>query len=285
VKISAVLRGGLGNQLFILAASLEQSKRLEVPLRLLSQFNPATPHANLQIHSLNLGSDIQYSEMNTTEFNKRHKLANLKSKFMGLRNNIFVEESFAFDPSINTVQGGDILFGYFQSWKYSPNSRFVITSAIDSLEFETTTAKKLATLLGQNSDIIALHLRLGDYLTADNSAIFGSPSLKYINAAIQNMKNAGGRKIWVFSDDIGLAKELLRKVQSCYFVTGTSAFDDLKLMGNVNFLITANSSFSWWAGSIVESRGGAICSPNPWFVDNKLNTQDLLPPTWIVLDR
>jgi hypothetical protein len=45
--------------------------------------------------------------------------------------------------------------------------------------------------------------------------------------------------------------------------------------------ITANSSFSWWGAWLNQNPDKIIFAPKNWFADKTINTDDLIPESWI----
>jgi hypothetical protein len=63
------------------------------------------------------------------------------------------------------------------------------------------------------------------------------------------------------------------------------ALDEMLLMSRAPALVTANSSFSWWAAWLGDRPGRPVVAPRPWFDDPSIDARDLLPPHWLTLDR
>jgi hypothetical protein len=66
---------------------------------------------------------------------------------------------------------------------------------------------------------------------------------------------------------------------------GTNPYEVVLVLSRVDALVTANSSFSWWAGYLGKRKGHVVIAPRPWFTQADMDTRDLLPPDWLTLDR
>jgi hypothetical protein len=121
-------------------------------------------------------------------------------------------------------------------------------------------------------DMVAIHLRRGDYV--NNDFYVDLSSTDYYDRA---MKMFPREKFLVFSDDIEYAKS--------YFVGSEFEFsedkteiEDLNLMAGCKGVIMANSSFSWW-GAFLGDPDKKVIAPLEWYTDGMDRTK--LMPTWI----
>ena len=55
----------------------------------------------------------------------------------------------------------------------------------------------------------------------------------------------------------------------------------MRLMSMCKYNIIANSSFSWWAAWLNVNPNKLILAPKKWFNSSKVNTEDLVPDSWI----
>lgn len=87
----------------------------------------------------------------------------------------------------------------------------------------------------------------------------------------------------VFSDDMDFAR--------AYFEGSDVGFDDsendlqaFNKLASCHHVITANSSFSWWAGYLNSMPDGKVVCPSEksWFADGVIRTK--VPKTWIQID-
>ena len=93
--------------------------------------------------------------------------------------------------------------------------------------------------------------------------------------------------LYVVSDDLQAALRELAPLGEATVLapTGATALDEMLLMSRAPALITANSSFSWWAAWIGDTAERPVIAPRPWFDDIAVDSRDLLRPDWLTLDR
>lgn len=138
------------------------------------------------------------------------------------------------------------------------------------------------------TDKVALHIRRGDYLKADNFHIDLSKT-DYYQRAIQLFPK---EKFLVFCKDNQDEKQDKNDRQWCTeFLNGlldpqqwefvpfeNTEVEDMNLMASCKAIIMANSSFSWW-GAFLNPNNPRIVTPKQWFVDTIQRTE--LLPSWL----
>jgi GT2 family glycosyltransferase len=258
------LQGGLGNQLFGLAVGIEQSSRLEVPLRLkLNSFSHDTlrtfelePMLN-EIISLDLGEICPHT---------------------------FREKSFAYDPRVDQISGGTVLEGYFQSWKYftrqADRVRDLILDAMSNAQRDTSA--------GRSNQFIALQVRRGDYLESSTAAYHGVCGLRYFEQGLRILRQqVGPLPAVVFSDDVQLAHDFSQTLDNCTADIpnkGESALETLGRLSRASGFVISNSSFGWWGAWLAGDTAPTI-APRPWFAKAEIDVRDLLPLNWSTIDH
>ena len=110
----------------------------------------------------------------------------------------------------------------------------------------------------------SVHIRRGDYLTAENSAFFGGIATdRYYEAAFSYVKERHPETLfYIFSDDPGYVKEKYGDDPSCVVVDvnhGDDNMYDIYLMSLCTAHICANSSFSFWGARLDPKRESALC--------------------------
>lgn len=129
----------------------------------------------------------------------------------------------------------------------------------------------------------AIHLRVGgNPINPEEPRYMENPF--YVNLAntgyyYKALEHFPHGKFIVFSDDMDFAR--------AYFEGDRFAFDDSKddieafnKMASCQNIITANSSFSWWAGYLCQHVDKVIICPseNSWFADGIVRTK--VPKEW-----
>lgn len=281
--ICAHLTGGLGNQLFVLAAAWQQSQRLSCPLFIdISRFVAGDLRnfdlGGLALPGIVIGSDSPWMKKTTRKLSKwtGNRIPALK---------VYRETSFSFQDGINQVVPGTTLMGYFQSPKYFNEIEDDLVSMLLAAP-ETAEEKKILGQFGANQK--TLHIRRGDYLTPTTNAVHGMATGQYFNRALDLMDRLLPElDSMAFSDSPDLAREDLKGRGGVKFFDQTeslSGLNTLKAMASGTGFVMSNSSFSWWGAWLMsKGNGGPVIAPRPWLSAGE-SASDLLLADWLTLD-
>ncbi|KJL41234.1 alpha-1,2-fucosyltransferase [Microbacterium trichothecenolyticum] len=286
--VCAYVMGGLGNQLFILAAAWEQSRRLNVPLYLdRSHFAVGGTFAYGLDAVPNPGHVLSPTESpwRSVRIN-RERVLPLPRRPWG---RVYLErDGDTYSPAINGIRPGTTLVGYFQSPRYFPTVRDELASAMLKTEETAEETARIESMLA--APAITLHLRRGDYLAVSADRQFIA-SVDYAVRGVRHLRSMGlDHPVRVFSDSVDLVKDELRGVEGDFEfveddgVLGTWA--TLKAMSAGTAMIMSNSSFSWWGAELMRGRlgpGVPVIAPRPWTQTGTAKA-DLLEPAWVTLD-
>ena len=249
--IHVILKGGIGNQMFQYAFGHTQASSFSVPVYFNRDF-----FADKRERALALDPDEF-----TLEFDD----------FMQCRKTkLVIEKGFHWAsyprPSSNCVTYD----GYWQSWRYvNPEVRAKLLSQ----------KKRLELFHG-----ITIHIRGTDYLTNSSSSSFhGQVGPAYYIKALSILD--ADLPIRVVTDDIEYSQNILKLagIRDALVLSSASWLSDFEMLRESEFVIIANSSFSWWAAFLGEPK--MVVAPRKWFSDEALrthNTCDLLPNSWIL---
>ena len=252
----AELTGGLGNQLFGLAACLGLSERI--------------------------GLDAAYSLVNYGLDNPRKfEIGKIVDSFdLKLVNDyeyVFKESKYyEFDEASLDVSPGTVMRGYFQSYRYFSNIDKLLRSAILNASEDKVTPGSV--------ERIAIHQRRGDYLLPIYSDFHGVASNQYFVSAVRTLRNIWGPvPVDVFSDSPEEGVRLASEISDAIYRedTGMNPLEVLFELSRYRYLVGSNSSFSWWAAFLAEHQYGNVIFPKPWITGN--NAEDLLLDGWISL--
>jgi len=301
--ITIALTGGLGNQLFQLAAGLCLAEGGQVEL----MSKPGRPRLNKnhepEIYSFELPRNvipirsghstwlltkvIGFNLRSGISPNRIEKLTHFATKTVsrivlficsGKNRKIVVSDNIGFSSGIKLGRK-NLLIGYFQTHNY-----------IDELH----SAKFVSNLISPDSEVVELqriakeemplvvHVRLGDY---KNESEFGVLSRDYYLSNIKKLWGSGKyKKIWLFSDEPDVAinyfsnemNNSLRIINANKF----SSAETLTLMTFGHGYIIANSTFGWWGAFLSQTLNPEVVSPKPWFREMEEPNQ-LIPSNWL----
>ncbi len=288
--VTVHLQGGLGNQLFQIAAAYAYAKDTE--------------------KTLALDHSLKFVRNRKTYFDTVYNWTGHLPKMMKQRNWLVHTEPHFHFSKIPERFGNVSLKGYYQSIKYFEKYRGEIvelfrahTKPIDADN------QLLATIRALNEPseekypdpdevtaTVSLHIRRSDYV---GSSMHPVQPMSYYKEALEKIRIRTEIKsltLFVFSDDIAWCKQhLAQELRSddnsdeIYFVDSPNLVDEqeLLLMAECKHHIIANSSFSWW-GAVYDTRSlrgeeSIVVAPAKWFNDTSYNWQDIYCEGWIVI--
>lgn len=132
-------------------------------------------------------------------------------------------------------------------------------------------------VLAKPIDMVAIHVRRGDYVSTHNHFYVDLFENGYYQRAMDEFQ---GKEFLVFSDDIEWCKKQ-DIFKDCEFYHGTE-IEDMNMMASCVGHIVANSSFSWW-GAYISPYTEKVVAPSVknWYKDGFERT--ICPTTWVRL--
>lgn len=138
---------------------------------------------------------------------------------------------------------------------------------------------------------VSVHIRRGDYLDAENQAMFGDICTEeYYAGAIREMKQIyPDAHFYVFSDDTDYVREKYsgKEFSVVDINSGRDSFYDIWLMSRCRHNICANSTFSFWGARLNRNREKVMI--RPWIHKNsqKFDAEKMhdLWKGWVLLNN
>lgn len=264
------LEGGIGNQLFQLAAG-----KSIIPTNLVVDTSLlAGSIRNLEIESMSEYLDFGINGQGLS-----------KCEILTLKK-IYEKEQFSWVDLKSNFKRNSLLRGYFQHPKYAD----VIASDLAGFVRSKSDSEQISICKCPRKHI-AVHIRRGDYLSnPTNKKIFGVLSDEYFEGNIRAYEN--NTHFILFSDSeislkvvesasqVGLATNAEKRIKPIELLKALSSYDGL---------IMSNSSLSWWAARIGReiNKDFEVMAPSSWFREIPksssliLETWKLTPPVWI----
>lgn len=134
---------------------------------------------------------------------------------------------------------------------------------------------------------VGVHVRRGDYLKPAFRDLM--PVLTadwYRRAAHALCARHGELRFLVVSDEPGWARERLRLPGPTTIASldhPPSAQEDLALLAACGHQVISNSTFGWW-GARLGSRGGSVAAPTRWLIGQPPDP-NLLPESWVRVEN
>jgi hypothetical protein len=159
------------------------------------------------------------------------------------------EGNEAYDPRIWDIRGGTWLRGYFQSPLYFAGWESEIRRWYQPPSDTASRVNAALSTLPENpTDMLAVHVRLGDYLTVSSSYGSSETGVTLPRAFYERALSRFPKKVPIalFSDEPDLATAVLSR-RPAWVSRGSDHAVDLFSMASFKRMVISNSSFSWWA--------------------------------------
>ena len=291
--IISKLTGGLGNQMFQYAAGRRFAEKHHTEFKLdLSFFNQkfdknTTPRS----YALNIFNTIQTAatpwEINKFYPQSKNRFINrVLQKMSTLRfinTHCYIEKHFHYDPQVLQLPDQTLLNGYFQCEKYFIDIKNIL---LKEFTLKNPLPKKTKEMINQikTTESVSIHVRRKDYVTNKTANRFhGMCEPEYYQKAVKIMEQkVKNPHFYIFSDDTTWVKENIRLPETITYMADhiNKDYMELLLMAKCMHNIIANSSFSWWGAWLNNNPAKIVISPENWFKDPGINTNDLIPHGW-----
>lgn len=289
VVVTIRIKGGLGNQLFQYAAAYSLAKRLNQKLELDSSFFPQQTLRGFKLGQMNIlctniaGVQSSIVELYKIKYlNKVLRKVNIRVLPCGGGKKYLLEARSDIVPEFFSISQANIYMdGYYQSEEYfSSYKKELIKQFTPNYPSEQEYENVLSKII--NCESVAVHVRRGDFLRAQNDSnpnhyLLGEQyyhnTLKYVNEHLENPV------FFWFSDDIDWVKHNFGEKENFQFVslnTKHADIDEMMLMKNCKHIITANSTFSWWASWLNEYEDALHICPA-----KRYGNLHMIPENWV----
>lgn len=300
-----VLTGGLGNQMFQLAAGLSLAMGDELFLET-KLCKPRLGKAGLpEVLELELPQEIklinrQYNVFisKILGFNirmtvKSRKIENIKliKYFVKIMSSFFlsiyfkkifllINENELNQYKILQSKMNVLYLGYFQTLTFVSHKR--VNDLLFNLKpKENNKILNSLEVKSQSKKILIMHVRLGDYR---NEPEFGLLSTGYYREALNAINRCKKiDEIWLFSNEIRQALLYIPenfRSKVVFIEEGlNSSVEILYAMRLGSNYVIANSSLSWWGAYTTFAKSPQIFAPTPWF-KMRNDVENFIPLNW-----
>lgn len=288
------MRGGLGNQLFIIGYALFLKNVYWPEARILYDIDGYKKYTtrNFELQHLKVIEDLfQYDSREDTSSYAYHlvieiqhllayfkRITRLSCDFKNL--NLF--NAYIFSSKSQRIEAINkyrkiYLYSYFQDDKQPfEDIKEYLTSQI-ILVNKSKIYHFYEKIIMDSISTLAISMRLGDDY---RKAGYHVCSKEYYRKAYEHLLDFKIDKILIFSDDLVRAKELLIDIENfdstkILYIEECNPAEQLCLMALCNNFIIANSTFSWWGAFLGKNPNKVICVPEKW-LNGKIQDSGLL---------
>jgi hypothetical protein len=265
-----VLSGGLGNQLFQFSFA---HLLVEVNGGKVTIYSPKPKNGarEFALHSLT----DNCSHLDRLRL-KRSWLLDIRFKFRGFIQHrfgktfdkplekYFYSESNAYSFVSNRLSH-KYYSGYFQNWRMVDAALPMFYSELNKAlsEHSSSISEQL-----DSEPYGVVHFRRGDLLEFYQSmgVLEDDYFLSAIDSAFADLQKR--IKLIVLTDHKEKAlKSFADVADSVYGPYDVDEWEALRIMSRASFVVTSNSTFSWWGGLLAAKNGGVAYTPTPWFLN------------------
>ena len=273
--------GGLGNQLFKLAAILDYGNK----------YNKIPVICNLKKDYYNEAMILLNKFF--TEFTKNKLNTVSKEELNSLHFTRFTQENSRIYQEVPYIEGNVYIGGYLESYKYiGDDARNIMNDLIYSNIHYVNIAKSLFNIVKEHfndydeDNYICIHIRRGDKAQYNTHLNYD-----YMKRAYEKIKEIKGKNmnVIVFSDDTNWCYDNINFLPNTYYLDNISnMYIELILMSMINsgilnrFMYGGSphrSTFSWW-GAFLGNKNKTIIIPDKIGKD----VEDYYLPEWILVE-
>lgn len=281
------LNGGMGNQLFQYAAGRALAESHQVDWCLYPKVKGHQTDRNYVLDRFNIPQQMAPSaEVRRLSYWEKGLMGKLAFAIteggkLYYKRKSFKEQGPAYDPQFFQALDDVYLSGHWQSPKYFNSIRELLLKQISLKEVPSSEFKSYAAQM-EKGRTVSLHVRRGDYTSANYSKSLGVCPPAYYQRALNELSTVlGVEQVFIFSDDIDWVKENLDLGSPCTHIEAElSDEEELLLMTQCKDHIIANSSFSWWGAWLDPKPDKRVIAPEHWFNEKHRDPVDVIPSEW-----
>ena len=286
------LNGGLGNQLFQYSFGMAIKYQYDIDVKFCDKFLNPRQLCIKDIFDVEVPIAVSDDFKNTIGkifINDQFRDYFLRIiKKLGISNlQNFIIENYNKPYNNLPYLNNKFFFGYWQNFNFFyPN----LNKIKNNLKFKhpLNRSNEIFNLTNSYSNIVCLHMRLGDYKDAKNLKIFSKISIDYYHNAISTFKKKLNKPIIIlFSDQLNKAIDILADIDDLIPSTKLNFIskNDFQLMSMCDSYIFSNSTFSLWSAYLSQTKNIYYIRPNTWFKNSTIeNANKYYLNDWVNLN-
>ena len=172
--------------------------------------------------------------------------------------------------------------GWFQNAQIPMSIRDILISDLMGIGKIDEEVKTLGQTMAKTTSV-CVHIRRGDYV--NHPSFGGICTEQYYRDAMVKIADVVPHPVfYVFSDSIDEIKDWSFDYPIIYDEVSHNSYESLYLMSKCRHFIISNSTYSWWAQFLSQSRDKIVIAPNKWYSDGSGRGAGLYMDDWVLLD-
>jgi|LakMenEpi03Aug12_release.lakeMendotaPanAssembly.Ray.scaffolds.fasta_scaffold19120_12 hypothetical protein len=208
--------------------------------------------------NIQIGFDFKYNSL----LSKMFKLPAENSDDIK-QNTLFLQTDNSETIDASLINDGTDILGYFQNADYIKENEYDLRNIFTFDKEKHNTCINFIKKLKEekNKELVAIHVRRGDYLHPIAKHIHYVCDENYFQRAV----NFFGPNYFyiIFTDDKLWCSHVFKQIPN--IIMNNDPEIDFILMSLCDHNIISNSSYSWWASWINENLDKKIVAPNKWY--------------------
>ena len=274
--------GGIGNQLFAIAAAFQMVKNRNEKVvvysdsrELVGSFKSVKSKTRNPIKVTLTYSKFRKrflskfnGKMNYFAVNEILFYESLRKKFITAQNPHDIPDVF-FKPEEKSPW---LISGFFQDPDLVEGLGDDAKSFISNLLCKSNDSSNQKVL--RTSRLIGIHIRRGDYQQIPS---YGTLSMSYFSKTLHDIRNEGDSVLVASDDQNTLDKFALSENIDVISPLSNGPLKTIQELSEADIFIMSNSTFSFWVSWRISQKSGLIYSPIPWFKNVSVPENYLYP--------
>lgn len=279
-----IVRGGLGNQMFQVAFATALARRFGVVPKYADLSSRARVARRWALSCFGIEPEPIGSLMQARLAAMAVLSRKLRSlRFGALTGSMIEFEEFSAPPAMDRAPR--LISGYWQGPAYFAGHEAAVRAA---LRFPDVPRAWAVLPEANGRQRVAIHVRRGDYVSdpVAQAMHLVCDTAWYRNAWNHLRTGMSDCQAIVFSDDAEWASQNLMLEGDVHYVRadrGRPAWADMAQMSQCQHFIISNSSFSWWAAYLGQSKDSRVIAPARWLQGKPTAALGICPPSWTLL--
>ena len=279
--LTAQITGGLGNQLFTYARLALHALDNQLDLKIDGSITERVLGSPPDLFDFRLSGEQRVRLSEYSAFNVQIERVFWKSRELRKITKRYQDSLLGNQSSLSKVKNGWRVRGFFQDFKVADQFLEKFGSDPFALVAESKELQQ-RTLEVREKKSLAIHMRRGDYLHHKDS--FGVLDNNYYLSALEKMRKSKElEKIYIVSDSPESVISFQKKLKLDSEIIAPSDLkpsETMVLMSRCAAIITSNSTFSFWAGTLASHKD--VIYPHPWFrsTGGWLSSANFQNPNW-----